>query len=373
MIPSHIPFSGLARLLAVLCSLLLSLPALGGEVLVDMLDVGQGDAILLRSPEGKAVLIDAGDGRTDIVAELQGRGVSQLDLVVVTHGHSDHLGGMEDVIRAMPVGVFMDSGVPHTSQVYQSVMQAVEESGLAYAEAEAGQRIQFGQEATIEVLWPAKTKLRGTRSDLNANSVVLRLVHGENCFLFVGDAEEETEVRLQVRGLEQCSVIKVAHHGSNHSTTDRYLSKLKPTIALISVGDHNRYNHPGEECLRRLERHGVAVYRTDQSGAIRVVSTGRSLEVQEGIVTIQAGAVAPPRVQAATDEGPADHESDSYGTPGDKTFVASKKSEVFHEPGCEWAQKINPDNLVTYDSYQAAVDDGRRPARCCNPTPDSDQ
>ena len=194
------PSPGPLGLIGLLCALLLAVPAQAGQLLVDVLDVGQGDAILLRSPEGKTVLIDAGTGSTDIVAELQGRGVTQIDLAVSTHPHADHIGSMEDVLRAMPVGVFMDNGVPHTSKLYTDLMIAVEELSIPYMEAEAGQQIQFGEEATIDVLWPTKSKLRGTRSDLNANSVVLRLQHGDNCFLFVGDAEEETEVRLQVRG-----------------------------------------------------------------------------------------------------------------------------------------------------------------------------
>jgi competence protein ComEC len=357
----RLPSPGLTGFLACLVALLTVLPARAGQLLVDIIDVGQGDAILLRSPEGKSVLIDSGTGRTDMVAELQGRGVRQIDLAVGTHPHADHIGGMEEVLRAMPVGVYMDNGVPHTSQLYNDLMATIEELSVPYMEAEAGQHIAFGEEATIDVLWPTKSKLRGTRSDLNANSVVLRLEHGDNCFLFVGDAEEETEVRLQVRGLESCQVLKVAHHGSDHSSTDRFLAKLQPEIALISVGEHNRYNHPGEETLRRLERHEVKVHRTDQGGALRVISDGKSLTVLEGIATVASSRVAPPEAQAQQDqdESAPDYEGDSYGTaPG--TYVASKKSEVFH----------SPQNLIEYDSYEAAVESGRRPARCCNPTPD---
>ncbi len=375
--------SVLCGLATLLCALMVASPAFAGELLVDIIDVGQGDAVLLRSPEGKTVLIDAGTGRTDIVAELQGRGVSQIDLAVATHPHADHIGDMENVLRSIPVGVFMDNGVPHTSKMYTELMVAVEELAVPYMEAEAGQQIQFGDEATIEVLWPTKAKLRGTRSDLNANSVVLRLEHGGNCFLFVGDAEEETEVRLQVRGLEACSVLKVAHHGSNHSSTDRFLSKLQPTMALISVGEHNRYNHPGEETLRRLERHGTQVHRTDQQGALRVISDGKTLRVLDGIVTVAPSAVAPPEastrvydddVDPTTEqEGEPDYEDDGFGTPSSTGFVASKKSEVFHNPDCEWAQKISPKNLIEYETYDQATEDGRRPARCCNPTPSDDK
>jgi competence protein ComEC len=359
---------GLSRLLVSVCALLVAVPAHAGQLLVDVIDVGQGDAVLLRSPDGKTVLIDSGTGRTDMAAELQGRGVHQIDLAISTHPHADHIGGMEDLLRGMPVGVYMDNGVPHTSQLYTELMAAVEELGLSYMEAEAGQRIQFGEEATIDVLWPPKAKLRGTRSDLNANSVVLELTHGENCFLFVGDAEEETEVRLLVRGLEQCDVLKVAHHGSDHSSTERFLGKLQAGTALISVGEHNRYNHPGEDCLRRLESNGARVYRTDQQGALRVISDGTDLQVLEGIVTVQSSIVAPPAVSSHLPQAPPKPEA--YAGPA---FVASKKSEVFHRPDCEWAQKISSANLTTYDSYDEAEQDGKRPARCCNPTPEDER
>ncbi len=375
---------GLPGLLAVLCALLLALPAHAGQLLVDVIDVGQGDAVLLRSPEGKTVLIDAGTGRSDMVAELQGRGVTQIDLAVASHPHADHIGGMEDVLRAMPVGVYMDNGVPHTSKLYTDLMVAVEELAVPYMEAEAGQHIAFGDEASIDILWPTKTKLRGTRSDLNANSVVLRLNHGENCFLFVGDAEEETEVRLQVRGLEQCSVLKGAHHGSNHSSLDRFLSRVQPTVALISVGEHNRYNHPGEETLRRLDRHGAQVHRTDTQGALRVISNGHTVKVMDGIATVATSLVTPPSVEAQTqlaqtlaeqvgEEGTPDYEDDAYGADTGPSFVASKKSEVFHNPDCEWAQKISPKNKMEFDSYKDAVLAGKRPAHCCNPKSEDDR
>jgi beta-lactamase superfamily II metal-dependent hydrolase len=294
--------------------------------------------------------------------------VDHLDLVVVTHAHDDHLGGMEAVIRAFPVGVFMDSGVPHTSQVYTNLMAAVESLGLAYQPAEQGQHIRFGAEAGIDVLWPGKIKLHGTRSDLNANSVVLRVEHGRDCMLLTGDAEEETEVRLEVRGLSPCSLLKVAHHGSNYSSTDHFLNKVKPSIALLSVGVNNRYNHPGEETLGRLTAHGASIYRADLDGALRVISTGQGMRVQRGIVSVAQSAVSPPGVEARQIQAEQQREVVSAGP----RFVASRNSEVFHTPDCEWAGKIKPENLVTYDTWEDATIDGRRPAHCCNPQPDGD-
>jgi len=337
---------------------------------LDVLDVGQGDAFLLRSPEGKSVLIDAGTGRTDIAAELRGRGVEQIDMVVATHPHQDHIGGMEAVLRSMPVGVYLDNGVVHTTQTYENLMKAVTELGLAYQQAEAGQHIKFGKEATIDVLWPGQVKLRGTRSDLNANSIVLRVEHEQNCFLFTGDSEEETETRVMMRGLQPCGVLKVAHHGGNHSTGDRFLSKAQPEIALISVGESNRYGHPGDETLRRLARRKVVVYRTDESGALQVLSTERGIEVLEGIINVESSHVPPPTAYAEQlEEAQADHENDDPGLTF--RYVASKKSAVFHSPDCEWAQKISDHNLVGYETYAEAIEDGKRPAGCCNPKPEA--
>lgn len=361
-------FRALVRPLLLLTVLVAALPATAGELLLDMLDVGQGDSLLLRSPDGKVILIDAGDGHVDVSQQLLSRGVDHLDLVVVSHAHDDHLGGMEAVIRAFPVGVFMDSGVPHTSQVYTNLMAAVESLGLAYQPAEAGQHIRFGSEASIDVLWPAKIKLHGTRSDLNANSVVLRVEHGDDCMLLTGDSEEETEVRVEMRGLQPCGVLKVAHHGSNYSSTDHFLGKAKPGIALISVGEHNRYNHPGEDTLRRLTARDIRVYRTDLDGALRVVSSGHGMQVLTGIVSVAAGSVAPPAGEARQVE--AQQQRDA--APAGPRYVASRNSDVFHEPDCEWARKISPANLVTYQSYEEAIADGRRPARCCNPQPDDE-
>jgi competence protein ComEC len=292
--------SGLACFLAATLFLhppALVTPAQAGELVVEVLDVGQGDAILIRSPEGKAVLIDAGVPDADVLSELRARGVERLDMVVASHAHMDHIGGLPPVLEAMPVGVFMDNGLPHTTQVYEELMQTVERLERPYMTAERGQLIQLGEEATLEVLLPAKRPLRGTRSDLNANSVILRLEYQDHCMLFTGDAEPETEQRLMARGLEPCEVLKVAHHGGRHSTSRRFLAKLQPSIAIISVSDTNRYGHPGDETLDRLERAGATTYRTDQHGDVRVIFS------EEGV-----------RVETETEDGAPAHQEETTGS-----------------------------------------------------------
>ena len=269
--------------------------AWAGVLTVEVLDVGQGDSILLRSPAGKTVLIDAGTGSPDVVPMLQRRDVMQIDLAVATHPHADHIGGMDEVLEAVPVKMYMDSGLPHTTTVYDKVMKLVEDEGVGYRTAQAGQTFKLDDGIVINVLFPKGSPIRNTRSDLNANSVVLRVTHGDDCFLFVGDSEAETERTVMQGGLEPCEVLKVAHHGSGYSTSSAWLRAVKPKIALISVGAGNRYHHPDPDTVARLESAGAKVYRTDQGGTIRMESSGH------GVVVTQAPEdVASPQPAALT-------------------------------------------------------------------------
>jgi competence protein ComEC len=266
--------------LAVLPLLLFSLQAYAGTLEVHMLDVGQGDAILLRTPAGKTVLVDAGVLKGQPIAQLKALGVTHLDLVVASHPHADHIGGMPAVLQAFTVGQYTDSGQPHSTDNYQQTMTLIEEKGIPWKAAQVGQTYNLDDGIKIEVLHPGMTFLTNTRSDLNSNSVVLRVTHGQDCMLFVGDAEAETESALLQRGLSQCSLLKVAHHGSNHSSTDAFLDAVEPEYALVSVGADNRYGHPGAETVRRLESRGTEVHRTDLEGALRVESTGKGMSIQ---------------------------------------------------------------------------------------------
>jgi len=258
----------------------LLMTAIAGTVTVDILDVGQGDAILIRSPEGKTVLIDAGTGRTDVVPMLEQRGISELNMVIGTHAHADHIGGMDEVFEAIPVKVYLDNGMPHTTKTYEKVMALVEQKEIRYIEGKRDQEFNLGKEIKLQVLHPQNVLLRNTRSDLNSNSVVIRMTHGDNCFLFTGDAEEPTEHQLVQQGVGTCDVLKVAHHGSNHSSTSHFLQTVNPKIALISLGANNRYGHPGDEAMSRLEQTSAEIYRTDTMGTITLTSDGKSLTVQ---------------------------------------------------------------------------------------------
>jgi competence ComEA-like helix-hairpin-helix protein len=282
-------------------ALLLSALGLAGTLQVDILDVGQGDAILVRTPAGRNILIDGGTGSVDIEHLLSGLGVSSLSMVIATHPHADHIGGLDEVITAMPPKVFVDNGQTHTTAAYSTLMQTVEALGVNYVTAENGWSRALDDDIVIEFLGPPSPNISGTRSDLNSNSVITRITHGEQCFLFTGDAEEPTEALLRRRGIEPCNVLKVAHHGSAHSTSREWLWAIKPEIALISCGARNRYGHPAEETLERLAGVGARVYRTDQHGTIHLESDGTSITVTAE-TEVEAVSVAPGPILLPTND-----------------------------------------------------------------------
>ena len=267
-------------------------------LLVDVLDVGQGDAILLRSSEGKVVLIDGGTGAEPLISELKARKLSRIDLMIATHPHSDHIGGLDDVFEEYRVGMFIDSGDTHTSRAYERLMDAVESEGARYMTAASGKSFNLGEDVKIELLGPPTPRLEegDSRSHLNANSVIARVTHGNNCFLFTGDAEDETEERLLREQIAPCAVLKVAHHGSSHSTSQAWLDAVQPTTALISVGEGNSYGHPTDETLGRLKAAGAAIYRTDIHGTIQLESNGASVSVRTGGETANTPPRTVPRV-----------------------------------------------------------------------------
>lgn len=347
--------------LLVLFLFLLCLPARAGTLVVDVLDVGQGDAILLVSPEGKTALVDGGGRSSDVVGQLLARGVQELDLVVATHAHLDHIGGLLPVLEGMPVGRFMDSGRTKETAAYRDLMRAVEERGVPYLTAERGQRFALGEEAVLHVLFPLKRSIATEHSADNANAVILRLEHQGRCMLLASDAEPETEAALVGRGLEPCEVLKVAHHGGENSSTTRFLRALQPDIGIISVAAENRYEHPRPELLARLERREVRIYRTDRDGTVRVLLSEDGVAVETGIVPAVPGKAADPAPQP----GPEASTEPSQG------FVASQQREVFHDPGCQWAQRISTENLVRYATYEEAIAAGKRPAGCCKPEPET--
>lgn len=341
----------------------------GSTVRVDMLDVGQGDSILIRTP-AKSVLIDASEDSADVKTKLRALGVQGLDLVVATHPHADHIGGMDDVVQAFPIKLYTDNGLPHTTVTYSRLMADIESKSIPYRAATAGTVYNLDLGAKLEVLFPTGSPLSGTRSDLNANSVVTRLTYKNDCFLFVGDSEEPTEQALLSRGLTPCNVLKVAHHGSEYSSTQPFLDAVRPSIAIISVGTGNTYGHPGANTLGRLSAMGAKIYRTDQMGTITLTTSGNGVSVTTGVVPGVAPAAPNPVVSGPAPSVPSPSGPAANGVAQPATacaYLSSTTSEVFHEAGCGQGERIPAEKRICYSTREAAVASGKRPAGCCQP------
>ncbi len=260
-------------------------PPSGDELSVHMLDVGQGDSILVIAPGGKTVLVDAsvpGSGKK-ILAALARYKVDHIDLFIATHAHADHIGGADEVINGMTVKTVLDSKVPNTTKNYEDFLDAIEKRGVQYVGAEPGQTFKLTDkgDAVVTVLAPVqpfftKDQLRSGGNEPNANSVVVRLDYGEFSMLLTGDAEAQTEQRMRDNGGRlDASVLKVGHHGSKYASSEEFLRAGKFKDALISCGADNRYGHPSQEALDRFKSLGIKIYRTDLQGEITIKTRGR--------------------------------------------------------------------------------------------------
>ena len=243
---------------------------------VHFLDVGQGDSILLEY-NGKAMLVDAGerDQGPVVSAYLHEQGISSIDYVVATHPHSDHIGGMDEVLNSFQVGHFIDSGFPHTSKTYENMLTAIDEKNIPFEVAEERDKIKFDPAVDIEILNPGAEY----SEELNENSVVLKVSYGEVSFLLMGDAGLETEEKLMNSGHDLDSdILKVGHHASRSGSGEAFISAVSPEASVIEVGAGNDYGHPHAEILERLQK-ASRVYRTDLDGSIAVTTDGSAYTV----------------------------------------------------------------------------------------------
>ncbi|MCA1615635.1 MAG: MBL fold metallo-hydrolase [Acidobacteria bacterium] len=260
-------------------------PPSGEELRVHVLDVGQGDSILIIAPGGKTALIDAGNpgNGKKILAALQREGVQQIDLLVATHAHADHIGAADEVIKGATVRNVLDSGVPNTTKNYEDFLKAIKDRGATLITAAPGQTFDLTDKGDVKltVLGPTqplftKDQLRGGGNEPNANSVVLRLDYGEFSMLLTGDAEAQTEQRLIERDSRlDADVLKVGHHGSKYATSEDLLRRGEFKAALVSCSPDNRYGHPAPDALARLKAAGVKLFRTDLQGEIKLTTRGK--------------------------------------------------------------------------------------------------
>lgn len=247
---------------------------------VHIIDIGQGDSILLENST-ETILIDGGNkGKGDEVIDyLKNIGVTKLNAVISTHPDADHVGGLADIINSMPVEAVYAPRVTHTTEAYKEFLLAVKAQSLKIKVAKNGVVIPSNsKELAMEFIGPTA---QYSASDFNNWSAILQVTHGKNKFLFAGDAETPAENdMIDANILEDIDVLKVSHHGAKEATNANFLALVKPEIAAISVGEGNRYAHPTSSTLKRLKKAGATVYRTDQDGTIIFDSDGNDIIVE---------------------------------------------------------------------------------------------
>lgn len=251
-----------------------------GELKIVFIDVGQGDSILIITPNNDTVLIDGGDRQSsdEVFSILNELAISEIDALVATHPHADHIGGLIDVIKNANVRQVIDSGQVHTTQTFEDLLDAIYTAQIPLRSVREGDSINIHPQVKLDVLNPPGSLPVGTNNEdvFNDNSVVIKLTYGEFIALFTGDMENYNEERLLATSAEllDADVLKAGHHGSRTSSGNEFLNAVSPEAVVISVGANNTYGHPHQEALDRIANSGVEhILRTDINGTIIVTAT----------------------------------------------------------------------------------------------------
>jgi len=308
---------------------------------VHFLDVGQADCALLEC-DGYYMLIDGGNVEDSqlVISYLQQQGVEELEAVVCSHAHEDHVGGLPAVLAVFPTKAVYAPTKTYASKVFDDFLHYTDQQRLEVTIPAPGDEFPLGG-ANVMVLGPTQSY-----AETNDTSIILRIDHKENSFLFTGDMEVAAENDMldywADTGTFDVDVLKVGHHGSDTSTGYRFLHSVMPTYGVISVGEGNSYGHPNDEPMSRLKQAGVVILRTDKLGAITATSDGFEIAFTWENQNAQPEEAEPAQpVQ----------------------YIGNKKSRTLHVDGCNSLPK--EENRAYFDSYEAAVKEGYSPCTSC--------
>jgi len=271
---------GLLIVVTVLLGLVWYTGQRGDELEFIALDIGQGDALLIKTPYGQNVLIDGGPDNS--VIQRLGKNLPfydrTIDLMILTHPDADHVTGLIEVLRRYKVKQILYTGVVHDSPNYAEWLSVAGEKNVDMAIGRAGQVINLGDDLWLDILYPEELYLNRTAEDINNTSIVAKLIYEDSSFMLTGDASIEVEQELVEADVDlESDVLKAGHHGSKTSTCLEFVQAVDPDYAVISVGRNNKFGHPNFRVLRNLEKEGVEILRTDELGDVILISNGEEI------------------------------------------------------------------------------------------------
>lgn len=307
------------------------------ELIVHYIDVGQGDSILIQFPEDKVALIDGGtrEAGDKLVSYIESLGLKRIDYLIATHPHEDHIGGLPAVIRNFEIGkVFMPNKTANT-KIFEELLNEIENKGLKITIVKGFETIFNDNNLEFVTLGP----LKDSYSNTNDYSIVTRIEYANNSFLFTGDIEAEAELDLIEEDFNlKADVLKVAHHGSNTSSTVEFLEEVAPNYAVISLGKDNPYGHPHKEVLERLNSVGSKILRTDELGDIVIKCDGNNITVENINENVQIPI---------------------EGT----MYIGNRNTKTVHSEDC--SSLPNKENQVVFYSLDEAIKEGFKPHSRC--------
>ncbi len=245
-----------------------------GNLVIDFIDVGQGDSILIRQGDA-TMLIDGGTSecKDSLLSFLQSENIDKFDYIIGTHAHEDHIGSLDDVVNTYDFDTILFPKSSTTTKTFENLVLAVKAKNKQFTAPEVGKVYELG-DAVFQILAPNADSY----ASLNNYSIVIKLAYGDNTFLFTGDAESISESEMMDKGMDlSADVLKIGHHGSTTSTSKKFLEQVNPKYTVISCGRNNTYNHPTKTTMDKLKEANIPVYRTDEEGTIECVSDGTTI------------------------------------------------------------------------------------------------